>query len=617
MRDASIVGAIRPLSIAAIAAACVLAAVPSLAQVPGEVQNVTWCAGAKDCLQWSSSGGATQYFIYRGEQSSVACLVNAPLDSCLESTFATNTTGSGAITENPAPGRFYWFLVTSDNASGEGPSGSARLAGAAQPRIRNTSGTCPSSCAAAGGVCSVSSDCCSAHCATPCAAQCCAPAGALCSQNSDCCSSMCSGGLCLQCLGLGQSCSSSATCCSGNCAGGVCVAPCQPNGAGCAGNGDCCSGVCTGGSCQPCLSTGGFCTTGSQCCSGTCTANQCQACEANGYSCVTGSQCCSGVCTGGQCVPLVCSPPYADCNMNPLDGCEINTSNDTQNCGNCGHICFTQNATSGCVSGACTVGTCNSGYANCNGLQSDGCEVYVNGDANNCGACGAACSSNNVPSPTCTFGTCNGACATGYADCDGNERTNGCEVNLTTSPTNCGGCGTVCSGNNIPTPTCASGTCNGTCATGFADCNGNKKVDGCETGIATDPANCGGCGVVCSSNHVPTPTCSSGTCSGLCAAGYADCNLNKQSDGCEVSIATDPNNCGACGIACSSNNIPTPTCSSGSCSGACATGFADCDNNKQSNGCEVNLNTNNNNCGSCGHVCPPATFCVSGGCFAP
>lgn len=72
-----------------------------------------------------------------------------------------------------------------------------------------------------------------------------------------------------------------------------------------------------------------------------------------------------------------------------------------------------------------------------------------------------------------------------------------------------------------------------------------------------------------------------------------------------------------CGTVCSSNNIPSPTCNSGSCNGACAAGFLDCNGNKRLNGCEINSTNDNNNCGTCGHVCPTATFCVAGGCFAP
>ena len=46
---------------------------------------------------------------------------------------------------------------------------------------------------------------------------------------------------------------------------------------------------------------------------------------------------------------------------------------------------------------------------------------------------------------------------------------------------------------------------------------------------------------------------------GACTGGFADCNGNKQIDGCEVNTTTDHSNCGACGAACSNSNIASPT----------------------------------------------------------
>ncbi len=45
------------------------------------------------------------------------------------------------------------------------------------------------------------------------------------------------------------------------------------------------------------------------------------------------------------------------------------------------------------------------------------------------------------------------------------------------------------------------------CATGFADCNGNLALDGCEAKIAEDPANCGACWRSCGA-----AACSGGEC---------------------------------------------------------------------------------------------------------
>jgi hypothetical protein len=97
-----------------------------------------------------------------------------------------------------------------------------------------------------------------------------------------------------------------------------------------------------------------------------------------------------------------CASGYSDCNGSSFDGCEININTSASNCGACGNVCVFPNATSGCISGNCTVVSCSTGYANCNGSNSDGCEINLLSDNNNCGACGNACPATK----TCIGGTC-------------------------------------------------------------------------------------------------------------------------------------------------------------------------------------------------------------------
>jgi hypothetical protein len=158
--------------------------------------------------------------------------------------------------------------------------------------------------------------------------------------------------------------------------------------------------------------------------------------------------------------------------------------------------------------------------------------------------------------------TCGVLCAFGTADCDGNPN-NGCEINVASDKNNCGACGTVCSAANMASVSCSGGSCNGACQAGFADCNGNKASDGCESNISSDHNNCGACGNVCSSNNIAS-LCVGAACSGACNAGFADCNFNKASDGCEASLSVS-GNCGACGVTCTAGKLCKPLGATWSC----------------------------------------------------
>jgi hypothetical protein len=318
-------------------------------------------------------------------------------------------------------------------------------------------------------------------------------------------------------------------------------------------------------------------------------------------------------CAEGRCAVASCLPGYADCDGVASNGCEINVQTDAANCDACGTVCAFAGGTGICVAGACRLAECNGGRGNCDGNPANGCEVDLTSSANHCATCGNEC---RTPGGTgvCEESTCVfGGCTSGFADCNGDEE-DGCEVSIRTSLDNCGNCGALCRRANAAAA-CTMGVCRvGTCNFGFDDCNG-QDADGCETATRNNAANCGACGVVCAFANA-VPACDDDVCRlSACLDGFADCD-GDPTNGCEVDLRVDGANCGRCGTACALANAAA-VCINRSCAVAeCASPFADCDGNP-ANGCEANTQTSLAHCGTCGTACNLANAqasCVAGSC---
>ncbi len=319
-------------------------------------------------------------------------------------------------------------------------------------------------------------------------------------------------------------------------------------------------------------------------------------------------------CVAGACHLAACKSGFADCDKDTSNGCEIDLQGDVANCGSCGKACFgVANAAAKCSAGVCGVGACNPGFADCDGYSWNGCETNIGTDPANCGACGAACPAVASGALTCNAGVCGGAvCSAGHADCDA-VAANGCEVDISSDAVNCGVCANKCPALPHAAPACASFACGmGACDAGYADCFGGT-ADGCETSLLTDPDHCGACTTPCAAVAHGSRACAAATCAiGACDFGHDDCN-KALADGCEVALATDANNCGTCGNVCAALPNALPACSGSACGlGACKPGFSDCDGNP-ANGCEFDTSTDPNNCGGCGVKCG-AGACVAGAC---
>lgn len=436
-------------------------------------------------------------------------------------------------------------------------------------------------------------------CRLPCASDnACTSAGMLCNL---------SGGYCVSCL-EDSDCPSVYHCSSGECVRDLCESGskrCEGNAvATCREAGDGYSTQ-TCGSRQTCVADG----ESTACQDWVCTAGEteCDAaaetlidCAADGLTFEVEDDCDERgfICYQNTCQDLECVPSARYCEGETVRQCAADGESSSlyETCLT-GQFCSDETA-------ACTAQVCVPNEPWCNGTRAQVCNARGSGSTGT----GTDCLASD--GQQCVSGACE--CLVSRDDCDGDDD-NGCETNISTDPDACGACETVCSNNHIASRACNAGACSGACSTGYSDCNSDKLTDGCETNTSTDASHCGGCNVACSSANVASPHCSGGVCDSTCSANYADCNSDKRTDGCEINVETDPNHCGNCTSVCSSSNMATRTCS-GSCNGTCVTGFLDCNDDKQTDGCETDGRIDEQHCGDCETVCADGESCVNGNC---
>jgi hypothetical protein len=206
----------------------------------------------------------------------------------------------------------------------------------------------------------------------------------------------------------------------------------------------------------------------------------------------------------GACAIGTCADGYADCNSNPVDGCETDITSAT-NCGKCGTKCL--GGSPYCIAGA-------SGYScgdNCPDAGPNLCGatcVDEQTDPSHCGSCSKACTGAGANATnTCVDAGCGTACISGYDQCDG-----GC-VNYTDSNGNCGSCGHACPSVANGSDTCVSSSCNVVCNPTFTLCT----AGGTSTCVAPDTVH----GVFVSKSSVTTACGSTAVPCGTIAAGIA------------------------------------------------------------------------------------------------
>lgn len=116
----------------------------------------------------------------------------------------------------------------------------------------------------------------------------------------------------------------------------------------------------------------------------------------------------SPVCSGGNCRPG-CAMGEMDCGS----GVCANLSNNTSHCGACGRACVAPSGGIVCSMGRCGISGCPGGIADCDGMFANGCEINTTNDTNNCGACGMRCAVPVGGSTSCVAGACRPMCPPG------------------------------------------------------------------------------------------------------------------------------------------------------------------------------------------------------------
>ena len=228
---------------------------------------------------------------------------------------------------------------------------------------------------------------------------------------------------------------------------------------GCVGDGDCNPGaVCTGSACVPGCNAMHACAGTDTCCTASCKdldadVTSCGACDkacplpANG----------TATCTTGMC-GITCDAAWADCNLDPADGCEQNTLQD-------GPCLCAPGATQPCYDGApgtMGVGVCVGGTQTC--------------DAS--GTSWGACAGEVIPSQQLCLGkdeNCDGVpqpagcspCVPGVGVCNGNVGTY-CPDGLGNVVENC---------DPLEGMTCVAGQCQGVCSKASLGTSSNVGCD--------------------------------------------------------------------------------------------------------------------------------------------
>ena len=268
----------------------------------------------------------------------------------------------------------------------------------------------------------------------------------------------------------------------------------------------------------------------------------------DGVSCSTNDDCTSQGFPGHICSNKLCyAPDNACCDTVSGPSCN-NTISDPINCGSCGNVCSSTNYNNESNTVSASSGDT---FACCSG----GC-IDTSSDLNNCGSCGNSCTSQSYTT-TISCGSGNpcpsgGTCSSGTCSFPANACCGSACTNTNYDPSNCGSCGNntcstcPCQCDSLPLPCPLGDSC---CSSGYTVSSDGKS---CQTAnsyycanIFTDPCNCARCGNECLGVGIHPACCEFEDPNGALDAGCKD-------------TASNPDNCGDCGIKCPFIKLPGP-----------------------------------------------------------